>query len=221
MTPLTVTSLFVKGEYPYTPEYVVRLKAMVERWIDRPHRFCCLTDQPWLFADIETIPIQKLPNCFAYWTKLELFNPKREWSGRVLYLDLDVLIVAPLAPIIDYPAEFALTDDPPRVGHKIRDSFGRQIVRKFNSSVMVFDGGTQTHLYERWVPEFAQRLSGDQDWYGLNASRAVGIDRAWFPRLSEVTGPPFGRAKVILAKVPKNAIAADKFDWFAPLWGAA
>lgn len=221
MTPLTVVCLFVKGEYPYTPEYVVRLKAMVERWIDRPFRFCCLTDQPWLFTDIETILVQKLPNCFAYWTKLELFNPAREWTGRLLYLDLDVLIVAPLAPIIDYPAEFALTADPAFVGQKVVDRFGRKIVRRFNSSVMVWDGGTQTHLFNMWSSRAAQRLSGDQDLIGELAPDAVGMNRLWFPRLSEVTGPPFGQAKVILAKVPKNAIAADKFDWFAPLWGAA
>lgn len=219
---LTVCCLFVQGEYPYTPEYVSRLKAMVDRWIDRPFQFACLTDQPWLFgADIQTIPIAKLPNCFAYWTKLELFSPARRWAGRVLYLDLDVLIVSSLAPIIDYPAEFALTADP-HMGQKAVDRYGRKIVRKFNSSVMCWDGGTQAHLYANWTPAAAARLSGDQCFIAEHAPEAVGLPRKWFPRLSEVQGPPFDPdVKVILSKHPKNHVACETRPWFAPLWGAA
>lgn len=218
---LTVTCLFLEGEYPYTVDYVTRLKAMVQRWTDRPHRFVCLTDRPWLLPNIETIAVAKLPNCFAYWTKLDLFNPARAWTGRMLYLDLDTLIVAPLAHIINYDADFALTSDPERAGQKTQDRFGRAIVRRFNSSVMVWDGGTQTHLYKRWSPDVAKRLSGDQDWIGEQATDAAGMPREWFPRLSEVTSPPFGEAKVMLSKHPKNHVAATQCHWFEPLWGAA
>lgn len=219
---MTVACVFVCGEYPYTPEYVTRLHAMVTRWIDRPFRFVCLTDQPWLFAPpIETIPVKKLSG-FAPWTKLELFNSARQWSGRVLYLDLDSLIVAPLAPIIDAPAAFAITADPPRPGQKPRDSFGRQIVRRFNSSVMVWDGGTQTHLYTDWSPKVATRLSGDQDYIGEQLPEAARMPRAWFPRISEAVCPPWpAEAKIVLMKVPKNHVAAQEWPWFAPLWGAA
>jgi hypothetical protein len=195
----------------------------VSRWLDRPHEFVCLTDQPWaLPCDIESIPIAKLPNCFAYWSKLELFNPVRQWSGRMLYLDLDTLIVAPLDPIVDARVPFALIADPPKVGHKTRDSFRRQIVRRFNSSVMVWNGGAQTDLYESWTPAVAARLSGDQDWIGERAPDAVGLDPVWFPRLSQIGPPPFSDdVKVILSKVPKNHLAAEQMPWFAPLWGAA
>jgi hypothetical protein len=217
---LTVACVLVQGEVAYTPEYVLRLRAMVTRWMDRPFEFVCLSDQPRLLpSDMNTVPIQKLSG-FAYWSKLELFNPARQWSGRVLYLDLDTLIVAPLAPIVDYPAEFALTDDPTGKA-RTRDAFGRQIVRRFNSSVMVWNGGTQTYLYEGWTPADADRLSGDQDYLAEQCPDAVGMRREWFPRLSEVTGPPFGEAKVILSKVPKNHSAVDRYPWFAPLWGAA
>lgn len=222
MTPLTVTCVFVQGEYPYTVEYVTRLKAMVTRWIDRPFRFVCLTDRPWLFDEtIETIPIAKLAG-FAPWSKLELFNPIRRWTGRMLYLDLDSLIVAPLDPIVDVAAAFAITADPPKPGQKTRDGFGRQIVRRFNSSVMVWDGGTQTDLYTAWLPDVAERLSGDQDWTGERLPKATTLPRDWFPRVSELHGdPPPSSAKVVFAKVPKNHLAAQQFAWFAPLWGAA
>lgn len=219
----TVACVFVRGEYPYTVDYVRRLRDMVIRWSDRPFRFVCLTDQPDIMPEgVEPIPVQKLRG-FAPWTKLELFNPVRQWSGRVLYLDLDTLIVAPLAPIFDADGSFAITDDPPQ-GHKprMRDSFGRKIVRRFNSSVMVWDGGSQTRLYTDWREDVADRLSGDQDWIGEQTTYATALPRDWFPRLSELGGKPaVAPAKVVLAKVPKNHIAAEQLPWFAPLWGAA
>jgi hypothetical protein len=218
--PVIVACLFVEGEYPYTSEYVYKLRQMVWRWMDRPFEFVCLTDRPVLLPGVDTILIRKLPDCFAYWTKLELFNPARGWQGRrVLYLDLDTLIVAPLAPVIDFPAPFDITLD--LVGKTGRDKYGRRIVRRFNSSVMAWDGGTQTHLFEGWTPEWAQLLSGDQDYIGIHAKDATGLPREWFPRLSEVlSGPPFAPdVKVILSKHPKNHVAAQTLDWFGPLWG--
>ena len=229
MTPLTVACVFVRGEYPYTPEYVTRLKSMVARWIDRPFDFVCLTDQPWLFTEdfgqtVRTIPIAKPPDCLAPWAKLELFNPARQWPGRVLYLDLDTLIVSPLKAILDMsePFPFAITADPAKPGMKTKDFYGRMIVRKFNSSLMVWDGGTQTELYTDWTPDVARRLSGDQDWIGERSREALTLPRSWFPRLSEVVHPPFDPdVKVILSKVPKNHIAEKEHAWFGPLWGAA
>lgn len=219
---LTVCCLFVAGEYPYTVDYVRRLQGMVIRWCDRPFKMFCLTDQPDAMPKgVTPIEVTKLTG-FAYWTKLELFNPARNWTGRVLYLDLDTLIVAPLAPIIDVPAPFALTADPPLPGQRVKDRYNRQIVRRFNSSVMTWDGGTQTHLYEDWTPAVSQRLSGDQDWIAERSPDAYGLPRKWFPRLSEVKGPPFHRdVKVILTKHPKNSVAVQDYSWFEPLWGAA
>ena len=223
---LTVACLFVRGEYPYTVEYVSRLRAMVERWIDRPFRFVCLTDQPdTMPPGVDPIAVERLPNCFAYWTKLELFNPIRRWPGRVLYLDLDTLIVSSLSPILDFLtpfAPFALTADPPQPRQKTIDAYGRAIFRRFNSSVMVWEGDSPAHLYLDWKPAAAARLSGDQDWIGEQSADAVGMPRAWFPRLSEVQRPPFDPdVKVILTKSPKNHVASARLPWFEPLWGAA
>lgn len=222
MTPLTVACVYVKGEYPYTVEYVVRLRAMVAQWIDRPFRFVCLTDRPHeMPGDLEPITVSKLAGS-APWTKLELFNPARGFSGRLLYFDLDTLIVAPLGPIVDAPSDFAITADPPRLGQKPRDSYGRAIVRRFNSSVMVWDAGAAADLYTEWTAPVAYRLSGDQDWIGERRPDAYAMPRAWFPRISEAVRPPWEPdAKVILVKVPKNHILAQEQPWFRPLWGAA
>lgn len=232
----TVACLFVKGEYPYTPEYVTRLYEMVVRWIDRKFDFVVLTDEPDRdeFKDFDTMRVKRLPG-FAYWTKLELFNPERGFGGRVLYLDLDTLIVAPLAPILDVDAPFAITADPERRRiPKLRDSHGRKIVRRFNSSVMVWDSGTATELYTEWKPKVSDELSGDQDWIAEALPTAYDMPRAWFPRISEcvidgsqpdghreasiVYGPS---AKVILCKNPKNGIAAELYPEVNKIWRAA
>ena len=217
---MTVTCVWVRGEYPYSVEYVTRLRAMVARWMDRAFRFVCLTDRPGeLPPDIEPIAIQAPSGCSAPWAKLELFSPLRSFSGRMLYLDLDTLIVAPLAGLIDTSGDFIITADP--TGRTGKDAFGRQIVRRFNSSVMVWDGGTQTEFYTFWRPIVADRLSGDQDWIGERQPQAATWPRAWFPRISECPQGVPPEARVILCKVPKNHLAVDRFAWVDPLWGAA
>lgn len=222
---LTVTCLFVKGEYPYTAEYVERLYAGVKRHLDRPFLFTCLTDQPWLFSPpIETIPVQTWPTDYACWTKLEVFNPAREWPGRVLCLDLDVLVVGDLAPVVDFPAAFTTIDDElqyERPGIE-GDRRGRRVLRRFNTSVMVLDRGFGASLYRDYAPSVSQRLSTDQDWLAEQLPPTEIMPAPWFPRLSRVGAPPFGPdVKVILAKKPKNVIAAAQLPWFNELWRAA
>lgn len=222
MTPLTVCCLLVRGEYPYTPEYVLRLKAMCDRFCARPFRFCCLTDQPEAMpSDVEARQISRFDGCHAYWSKLQLFDPRHGWTGRMLYLDLDSLIVAPLDQIIDFPAEFALSEDAWVVerSHITKDRYGRQLVRRFNSSVMVWDGGTQTDLFTKWTLADAERLSTDQDWCGEQATRAKGMNLEWFPRASLVQPPWPSESKVVLCKKPKNVEACAKWPWFNEAWG--
>jgi len=222
MTPLTVACVFVEGPYPYTADYVVRLERMARRWISGPFRFVCLTDRPALLPGIETVAIPRtLHGGEGYWAKMRLFDPALGWTGRVLYLDLDVLLVAPLDPILECPAPFALTADP-RYGAKAIDRFGRKVIYKFNSSVMLWTAGEQVDLFTDLTPETVERLSTDQDWIAEKYPKAVGLPRAWFPRLSEAIAPPWpSAAKVVLVKVPKNHIAATRWPWFASAWGSA
>lgn len=227
---LTVACVYVQGPYPYTAEYVTRLERMVRRHLARKHWFVCLTDRPnELPSTIETIPIAPLTgivprNGEGYWNKVRLFDPAVGLNtGRILYLDLDTLIVSDLAPIVDFPAPFALTTDAlvAERAHLTTDRYGRRLVRKFNSSVMVWDAGTHTALFRDWTPAVAERLSTDQDWIAEHAPAAVGMPLAWFPRISQVQPPWPPDAKVVLVKKPKNHQAAERWPWFEPLWGRA
>lgn len=215
----TVACVWVNGHVPYSVEYVTRLAAMVAKWMDRPYRFVCLTDRPRdLPKGIETIRVPSPRPLFGWWAKIALFGPSVASVGRVLYLDLDTLIVGALAPLLDFPAPFALV---PHAG----DFNGREglaVVKRFNSSVMVWDAGVPGRLFADWTPDIARRLHGDQDWVGEQMPDAATFPSSWCPRLSNVYGPPFAAGTtVILAKVPKNHIAAKKWPWFREIWRAA
>lgn len=233
---LTVCCVFTSGPYPYTADYVIRLERMVRRHLSREYMFVCLTDRwrelPHPSEDwIEWISESSLKgivpdNGAGYWQKVKLFDPaiqKLFPRGRVLYLDLDTLIVSSLDPIVDFPADFALTEDAFIVdrAHLTTDRFGRRLVRRFNSSVMVWNAGEQTDMWTRWSPAVAQRLSTDQDWIGEQSEHAVAMPLAWFPRISQVQPPWPEAAKVVLVKKPKNHIAAAQWPWFDAQWGGA
>lgn len=236
---LTVTCVYVKGNYPYTVDYVVRLERMARRFITRPFEFVCLTDQPEAVLnasdDIGVIRVRSLLGVVpakgeGHWQKVRLFDPTLGFSGRILYLDLDTLIVASLDPVIDFPSSLALTEDMYVVerAHLNTDRFGRQLVRRFNSSVMVWDTGTHADLWAQWTPAVAEHLSTDQDWIGQQAIDADGMPAEWFPRLGHLTkdatfaatGTPMPPdAKVILAKKPKNHLAVQQWPWVDDVWG--
>lgn len=213
---LTVACVWVKANVPYSVEYVTNLRSMVAKHLTRPYEFVCLTDRPWLLpVGIRAIPISHSAKVPGWWAKVRLFDADR-FSGRVLYLDLDSLVVDGLEAVVDYPAPFALLPHAgtfqPRTGHRI--------VRKFNSSVMVWDAGVPPVFGD--VTALAREYWGDQDALGELAPEAATMPGRWFPRLSELDGAaPQPPAKVVLVKKPKNHIAADLYPWVGNAWRAA
>lgn len=224
---MTVACVFVDGPYPYTPEYVYRLQKMVSKHLDRPHRFVCLTDRPSKIPGVECRSIASLngtvpENGVGYWNKMRLYDKAMGFSGRVLFLDLDTLAVNSLEPIVDFPSDFAIVSDelkgerPPNE----LDKYGRVVLRQWNASVMAFDADKYHHLWTDWKPEFAQKLSTDQDYLAQHLDGADhGMPAEWFPRISRVQPPWPAEAKVVLVKKPKNHEAVKVWDWFDEAWG--
>jgi len=223
----TVAAVWVKGPVRYTADYVVRLERMVRRHLARPFRFVCLTDQPELLPDhIETIRITAaqgvMPHSCGYWAKVELFKPGRFVAGaRVLFIDLDSLVVGPLEPILDAPAPFVTTEDVfiHERAHLDKDRYGHTLIRRFQGSVYCWDGGTHTDLYTAWSPSVAFRLSTDQDWLAERHPDALALPFAWFPRISREQPPWRPDAKIVFVKKPKPHDAIQKWPWFDEAWG--
>lgn len=151
---LTVACVLSKPEakHPrtYTREHVFRLKCMVGQHLKQPHRFVCLDDSP-----LE-----------GWWAKVSLFEPGR-FTGRVLYLDLDVTVTGALDDLADFPAPFAIMKDP--------NLFG------FNSSAMAWDAGAADHLFLDFIPDhhIPQLRRGDQQWIFEQKPEAALFPRDW------------------------------------------
>lgn len=136
-----------QGKPKYGPEYVNILADMVARNCELPFQFWCFTDDPAGLA--EEIIVKPLPNGLdGWWNKLCLFKhdvflPKT----RVIYLDLDIVVTAPIEPLINTKGIVA-----------------DWLQGGYNSSVMVWDSGEFEFLWERFSPGYADRLHGDQDY---------------------------------------------------------
>jgi hypothetical protein len=213
---ITVACVWVHGHLPYDIEYVLRLRSMVARHLSQPHDFVCLTDRPWLLREVPTIPIPRPVGWFGWWSKVHLFDMAMPFATRVLYLDLDTLVVGDLDPIVEFPSPFALvphagTFEPPAPFH---------VCRRFNSSVMVWDTGIgRSRIWDEWSPAVTRYWWGDQDWIGTTYPNADVMPAEWFPRLSAIReGPVPEDARVVLAKKPKPHDAVKEWPWVEAVW---
>ncbi len=159
MLPETLICCIKVGDR-YGPEYVNRLAAMVHRHATRPYRFLCLTDNPTgvnaPYTDVGT-------DAPGWWAKLVLFRPHPALAGRrVLYLDLDTLIMDDMDFLFDYEGTLAILRSfwpPSRYGSalmSIAPGFGRALWSDF----------------ERRRGAIMARLYGDQDWIGEQVGTA-------------------------------------------------
>jgi hypothetical protein len=220
---LTVACVWVRANVPYSAEYVLNLRGMVQRHLQRPHDFVCLTDRPeQLPSDLRTIHIKHDAHVFGWWAKMQLFNPAHEMGGRVLYLDLDSLVVSDLAPVVDFAATLAFVPD----GGSFKPRTAHRVVKLFNSSVMVFDRSQVMvdgyRAYAANATAIQGMFWGDQDYLAIAHPWAPTMPAGWFPRLSALNGrQPDAVAKVVLCKKPKNAVAAEMLPWVRKAWRAA
>ncbi len=112
----TVNVLCMKWGTKYGPEYVNTLHSMVKRHLTLPFRFICLTDNSdGLNEGIEAfdIPSLDIPNGPERgWDKLTSFvAPFYDIQGKVLFLDLDVIIVDNIDCFFEHDAEFPIIKD--------------------------------------------------------------------------------------------------------------
>jgi hypothetical protein len=121
---------------------------MVARHLSLPYRFLCLTDDLRGLEGVDTQPLTD--SLDGWWNKLLLFKPG-VLTGRMLYLDLDVVIVDSLDPLAERTEPLCI----------IRDyCFPDQ----YNSSVMAFHANAHPQIWERFTQQVAKRLHGDQNW---------------------------------------------------------
>jgi hypothetical protein len=135
----------------YGPEYVRHLRDSVARNLTVPYTFYCITDRLEAPEGMVHIPCE---NQTGWWQKVNLFKPGL-FKGRVLYLDLDVVIINTLDPLVSSEGDFVIIENfGPNKGQSA-----------FNSSAMLWTPNEKTErIYTCFTDEVMQILHGDQCW---------------------------------------------------------
>lgn len=137
----------------YPTEYVHRLQRAVQRNLDIPHRFRCITEHA--IEGVDTVaPPTDLP---GWWGKIGLFKPGFTASQN-LWLDLDVVIVGSLTPLVKryHSRVLAAPWNWAASGHG-----------GIQSSVMLWKAEHPNGIYDSFMQrpdEIMARLHGDQEY---------------------------------------------------------
>jgi len=158
----------VKWGNKYGPEWVLRLRKMVERNF-KFDEFVCMTDKPIDGVDCVECPDGKP----TWWSKVGLFEPGK-FPGDNLYLDLDVVITAGLQPLVDAfltdPTKvwarddfsYSLLNPKPGIGGHMRTLLGGD--GTVNSSVMLWRDDAGRKVWDDFTPAKMDEVHGDQNW---------------------------------------------------------
>jgi len=142
---------------------------MVSRHLHEPHRFICITDDP-KHIKCETYPLWDNPveiNGRNNYTKLRLFKDAHLFGERIMYLDLDTLILDDISHLARYADDFVICK-------------GRGA--KYNSSYYLLKSGTHQHVWDNFTkdsPAYVKSLNKagtDQVWISdqVKDARTVG-----------------------------------------------
>lgn len=200
----------------YGVEYVEKLRNMLEHEVGMFTDLHCLTDRPELLPP-RVIPV-KVPTPreqYGWWSKIHLFDRRHFQNCRVVYFDLDVLLVDEIWEIVNSSSSFAIAPD---ADSAFQGKGGLEVVKRYNSSVMVWDAAAGYDIYEKYNGDVSKRFWGDQDWIAHLKPDLTLLPKEWFPRISQCGDKWQAPAKVVLCKKPKNVEAAVRWPRVAEIW---
>jgi len=134
-------------------EYVEKLRNSVARNLTIPHDFLCVTSHVGPDGVTRISPPR---GGEGWWQKVNLFDPLMFPSGvRVLYLDLDVVVVGSLDKLASSNEPFCMIENyGPNKGHAAH-----------NSSIMLWTPDEKTaRIYNLFSDDVPKQLHGDQCW---------------------------------------------------------
>jgi hypothetical protein len=139
----------------YDATYVNRLYSMVKRNLTIPFDFYCITeDDTGIDKNIKIKPIPNLA-LEGWWFKLTFFQKDAyNLKGRILFLDLDVVIVNNIDEICLTESSFSAVKEWNDSGY-------------VQSTVFTLDINQHTYVYDNFITNhqsITKRLAGDQDW---------------------------------------------------------
>lgn len=143
MSEYTVVSM--KWGKKYGADYVNRLYNMVARNTTLPFKFICYTDDSvGLLPEIQARPLPEMDlpeGPERGWRKLSLFKKDIDLSGRILFLDLDTVIVGNIDDYFTIDGDFIL----------IRHWKPSKTQGIGETGVYRFEAGAHADLYENFM----------------------------------------------------------------------
>ena len=204
---VNIICLYWVGDFrgrDFSTKDVMRLRESVEKHIDRPFTFYCLTND--MQADIQGEKIKLEHSWPGWWSKMELHRPDLP-EGRTLYLDLDSHVIRSLKPILDFEGNlvmFKSRADKYKTKHP-----EPRLVHRYQAATMLFDPGATAGFYEMFCEDpqyFMNRYRSEQDLMGEYLPNQPTFPDKWMIKLKNclhthtppdeaiiVTGQPSGR----------------------------
>jgi hypothetical protein len=221
----------------YPSAEVNRLYRALQRVSPGPFTLHCLTDDPeGIQPEVRVWPIPDLPVIGndvmnRGWRKLTLFSPamRGQIRGKVLYLDLDVILLESLEDFFRGDTPFAVIRDYKR--------FRRRNLRTGNTSVFLYDAGRDYGVYDRLIelgPDVRQRFRNEQEFL-TDVMWRLGVLAYWPPdwcvsykyhcvpafpfSLWREPSPPPGARILVFHGRPKPAEALQGIGakWYRPM----
>jgi len=229
---ITVACVFWKGHFTapkyknnrYTEMWVEKMRNMVARNMTVPYEFVCLSNIPFKMKGVKVIPLKY--NLPGWWSKLELFrNDLPIGRGRVLYLDLDLVILSSLDPFINFEGDIAICDS--FVDNT--DAKDPGIRRGYNSSVISYNYPVTLPIWDTFIKRkehWMEQCRGDQDYLKTTFREFEKFPRKWIKKLGQCLNKkdkhlvlPEG-VKIILCMFAqyKNLRAASRYRLIRELW---
>lgn len=153
--------------YTYGPEHVNELRRQVAENLTLPHEFVCVTDKPEGIAPgIRIVPLDRttfVPG--TRFVKLMLFRPDiaKVLGERILYMDLDTVIVSNIDSIANRSEDLVLWRNP---------AFGTSPKRaRYNTSLILLKAGSRPEFWNEFTPAKANQKIRQSGWGGT--------DQAW------------------------------------------
>ena len=230
-----VACVYWEGEFRgreliYTPEWVYKLKRMTIKNMpaDEAFRFVCFTNVPEKFDNtMETIPL--IRNWEGWWSKLELFRADVFEEGtRVLYLDLDSLVVKNLEPIINFDAPLAMFKGL-HTKYFGTAFFNRQkeyVVVRYSSTAIVWTVPAGREFYEGFDYNkivVKKHIRGDQDWMAMCNPTYPFMPAEWISKIKNLPEHKPKKDNIIVVPMQqgmpdKNVGAAKRYGWVRKIW---
>ena len=220
---MSITVICVRTGKKYGIGYVAALRDMVAEHLTQPHRFVCLTNQPERLDGVEFIDISRfdLP---GWWAKMLVFNRRVVGAGKILFIDLDMVIIGSLDRLADLDIDFGIC----RNFTRIRQAKNNRVMWPcfYSSCVMLLGDGFGPKIWETFscmhseYIESAGRL-GDQStiqWlYPAAPYLQNKLPDGYFLHYSDFTDEPDERAAILVfggRHKPSNC----EFEWVRNRW---